>query len=104
MRTTQILTVSLPPALLQQFEEVRKRESRTRSEVVREALRVYFEQRYPSVEPTRAELAALRRGRAAAARGDVLSLEAFLNGLERTTRGTRAKRLSQASRKRPAAR
>jgi metal-responsive CopG/Arc/MetJ family transcriptional regulator len=64
MRTTQILSISLPPALLQQFEEVRKKESRTRSELVREALRAYFEERYPAVTPTPAELAALRRGRA----------------------------------------
>ena len=33
------MTISLPPALLQRFEEVRKAESRTRSELVREAVR-----------------------------------------------------------------
>jgi metal-responsive CopG/Arc/MetJ family transcriptional regulator len=37
------MTISLPPALVRQFEEVRKVESRTRSELVREALRAYFE-------------------------------------------------------------
>jgi metal-responsive CopG/Arc/MetJ family transcriptional regulator len=58
MRTTQIMSISLPPAMLRQFEEVRKKESRTRSELVREALRAYFEQRYPAVTPTPAELAA----------------------------------------------
>ena len=60
MRTTQIMTISLPPAMVRQFEQVRKAESRTRSELVREALRSYFEHRYPAVQPTRAELAALR--------------------------------------------
>src|SRR5271166_4908212 len=86
MRTTEIMTVSLPPEMLRQFEEVRKRESRTRSELVREALRVYFEQRYPSVQPTRAELVALRRGRSAMRRGDSVSLSEFLNGLEPASR------------------
>ncbi len=53
MRTTETMTVSLPPALVYQFEEVRKIESRTRSELVREALRAYFESRYPADSPTR---------------------------------------------------
>jgi hypothetical protein len=98
MRTTQILSISLPPALLQQFEEVRKKESRTRSELVREALRVYFEERYPAVTPTPAELAALRRGRAAFRRGNSLSLTQFFdvkrNGLESSHHQPRAKRVS----------
>jgi Arc/MetJ-type ribon-helix-helix transcriptional regulator len=103
MRTTQILSISIPPALLQQFEEVRKKESRTRSELVREALRAYFEQRYPALAPTAAELAALRRGRAAFRRGDSVSLTQYLNGirsngLEPSNHGSRAKRVSKVSR------
>jgi Arc/MetJ-type ribon-helix-helix transcriptional regulator len=104
MRTTQIMTISLPPAMVRQFEEVRKRESRTRSELVREALRAYFEERYPAVTPTKAELAALRRGRAAFRRGDSLSLRKFLDGLEPPTRRARTKGLSKASAKRSSAR
>jgi Arc/MetJ-type ribon-helix-helix transcriptional regulator len=110
MRTTQILSISLPPALLQQFEEVRKKESRTRSELVREALRAYFEERYPAVTPTPAELAALRRGRAAFRRGNSVSLTQFLggleandvksNGLEPSHHRPRAKRVSKTSSKR----
>ncbi|MGP8174246.1 MAG: CopG family ribbon-helix-helix protein [Terracidiphilus sp.] len=76
------MTVSLPPALLCQFEEVRKRESRTRSELVREALRAYFESRYPEDSPAQEELSALRRGRAAFRRGDALSLKTFLHDVE----------------------
>jgi CopG family transcriptional regulator/antitoxin EndoAI len=72
MRTTETMTVSLPPALARQIEEVQKIESRTRSELVREALRVYVETRYPAVQPTKAELLALRRGRAAFQRGDAV--------------------------------
>lgn len=114
MRTTQILSISLPPAMLRQFEEVRKKESRTRSELVREALRAYFEERYPAVTPTRAELAALRRGRTAFRRGDSASLTQFLvlpeangskrNGLEPPHHRPRAKRVSKTSGKRSGAR
>src|SRR5580692_9072880 len=109
MRTTQILSISLPPALLQQFEEVRKKESRTRSELVREALRAYFEERYPAVTPTRAELSALRRGRAAFRRGNSISLTQFLNhlgsdGLEPSNHRPRAKRVSKTAGKRSSAR
>ena len=104
MRTTQTMTVSLPPAMVRQFEAIRKAESRTRSELVREALRAYFESRYPSVPPTRAELAALRRGRAAFRKGDAVSLDQFLHDLESPARRPRAKRLSKAAVQRSRAR
>jgi metal-responsive CopG/Arc/MetJ family transcriptional regulator len=101
MRTTQTMTVSIPPALVRQFEEVRKKESRTRSELVREALRVYFESRYPLVTPTKDELAAMRRGRAAVRRGDVMPLETFLHDLESHDRRSGTKRISKTPTKRP---
>jgi len=104
MRTTQTMTVSLPPAMVRQFEAVRRAESRTRSELVREALRAYFESRCPAVQPTRTELAVLRRGRAAFRRGDTVSLEQFLHGVESPTRRYRAKRASKTAAKRSAAR
>jgi len=104
MRTTEIMTVSLPPAMLRQFEAVRKKELRTRSELVREALRAYFEGRYPEVQATKDELAALRRGRAAFRRGNAVSLSQFLRDVEPTPHRTRTKRLSKAAAKRTAAR
>src|SRR5271157_3274635 len=104
MRTTQIMSISLPPAMLRQFEEVRKKESRTRSELVREALRAYFDERYPAVAPTPAELAALRRGRAAFRRGNSISLAQFLNDLEPPRHRPRAKRVSQTAAKKPGTR
>jgi Arc/MetJ-type ribon-helix-helix transcriptional regulator len=104
MRTTQIMSISLPPAMVRQFEEVRRRESRTRSELVREALRAYFEERYPAVTPTKAELASLRQGRTAFRRGDSLSLEKFLDDLESPTHGIRAKGFPKAAAKRSRAR
>ena len=97
MKTTQTMTVSLPPAMVRQFEAVRKAESRTRSELVREALRAYFESRYPAVRPIKAELAALRRGRAAFRRGDAVSLGEFFHGMESPTRRPRAKRLPKVT-------
>jgi metal-responsive CopG/Arc/MetJ family transcriptional regulator len=41
-RTTAIFSVSLPPEMVAKLEQVRKEEHRTRSELVREALRHYF--------------------------------------------------------------
>jgi predicted transcriptional regulator len=103
MRTTQTMTVSIPPALIRQFEEVRKKESRTRSELVREALRAYFESRYPEVTPTKEELAALRRGRAAFQRGDVMPLKKFLHDMESADHRASAKRTQKNSAKRSGA-
>ncbi|MBI1955141.1 MAG: ribbon-helix-helix protein, CopG family [Acidobacteria bacterium] len=64
MRTRQVVTISLPPAMVRQLEVVRKQESRTRSELVREALRQYFAKRLPGAALTKAEMAAIRRLRA----------------------------------------
>ena len=44
MRTTKILSVSLPPALLKAAERAAKKEGRTKSELFREALRLYLRQ------------------------------------------------------------
>ncbi|MGP8155436.1 MAG: CopG family ribbon-helix-helix protein [Candidatus Acidiferrales bacterium] len=98
------MTISLPPAMVRQFERVRKAESRTRSELVREALRAYFERRYPAVPATKAELTALRRGRAAFRRGDAVPLGQFLHDLEPAAHRARPKRLPKTPSKRPGAR
>lgn len=42
MRETVIWTISLPPQMAEKAEEAARRESRTRSELVREALRQYM--------------------------------------------------------------
>ena len=75
MRTRKAMTISLPPAMVRQVERVRKREHRTRSELVREALRSYLQDRFPVVVPTKAELAAIRRG-------DSVSLDELIHDLE----------------------
>mgnify|MGYP001615646633 CR=1 FL=1 len=41
MRTRHTMTISLPPEMLREVEVVRKAEHRTRSELVREALRTW---------------------------------------------------------------
>jgi predicted transcriptional regulator len=97
MRTTAIMTVSLPPEMLKEFEAVRKAEKRTRSELVREALRRYFESRYPSVRATRAELAVIRRGRAAYERGDFAPLDRVLDEMESGRRRPRTETVAKNS-------
>lgn len=66
----------------EQLEKVRKAENRTRSELVREALRQYIENRYPAYTPTKAEAAAIQRGRAAFKRGEYISLSQLHHELE----------------------
>lgn len=51
MRTTKILSLSLPPELLKEAEEIAKKEGRTKSELFREALRRYIqEQRWRELQ------------------------------------------------------
>jgi metal-responsive CopG/Arc/MetJ family transcriptional regulator len=44
-RTRDTMTISLPPAMLAKIERARRVEDRTRSELVREAIRAYLEKR-----------------------------------------------------------
>ncbi len=44
-RTTKILTLSLSPEMLKELEEIAKVENRTKSELLREALRQYVSRR-----------------------------------------------------------
>ena len=74
MRTTDTMTISLPPAMAKQMAKVQKQENRTRSELLREAWRQYFESRYPVYSPTKAERAAIRKGRAEIRRGEYVTL------------------------------
>jgi hypothetical protein len=73
--------------MAKQVEKIRKAEHRTRSELVREALRVYFSgQLIPTEKPTAAEARAYRRGMSAYQRGDYVSLGAYLDGMDRRPR------------------
>jgi predicted transcriptional regulator len=104
MRTTDTMTISLPPAMVKELEKVRKAENRTRSELVREALRRYFEGRFPVVQPSTAELLALRRGRAAFRRGDYVSLDKMLHDLAPSSHRPGQKKSARASGKRSGSR
>lgn len=90
-RTTSTLTISLPPEMLKELERVRKREHRTRSELMREALRTYFSKRIPEEAPTTAELRAIRRGRAAIAGGDFVTLDELRDEVGTAPRRSRKK-------------
>ena len=43
-RTTKTITLSLPPEMVDKIEELMKEEGRTRSELLREAIRRYAEE------------------------------------------------------------
>jgi len=43
-RTTKIITLSLPPKMAKKIDELMEKEQRTRSELLREALRRYIEE------------------------------------------------------------
>ena len=45
MRTTKPITISLPPELLRETQRVAREEARTRSELIRDALRQYLTSR-----------------------------------------------------------
>lgn len=93
MATRTSTSVSLPPAMLKDLDRVAKAEHRTRSELLREAFRSYFESRYGEAKPTAAELRALERGRAAMKRGDYLTLGELRHAVESPRR---KKRLAKA--------
>jgi CopG family transcriptional regulator / antitoxin EndoAI len=46
MRTTKVLSVTLPKPMLAEMQKLAKKENRTMSELVREALRFYERERY----------------------------------------------------------
>ncbi len=74
MRTRASVTISLPPEMIKDMERVRKIERRTRSELVREALRTYFTAGR-SYTPTSAELRKIEKGRAAIRSGAYSTLD-----------------------------
>ena len=94
LKNTTLITVSLPRTMADRVEAVRKAEHRTRSELVREALRTYFalSAYFPEEEATPAELRAIERGRRAVARGQYVTLNQLLYELEPDRRRPRAKR------------
>ena len=97
MRTSKTITFSLPPEIVEEVEIARKAERRTRSELVREALRYYLA-RAVVVQATPEEEEAILRGRAQAARGEVITLTEIRNDLETTNHKRRPKVTQKVSR------
>ena len=98
MRTRQAMTISLPPEMMKQVERVRKTEHRSRSEVMREALRLYFNSglaariaRLPVYTPTAAERRAIEKGRAEMARGEYVTVDELFQDLDSRRGKARAK-------------
>lgn len=79
MRTRQTMTISLPPKMIAEVERARKEEHRTRSELVREALRVYLARirSLPIYTPTARELRKIEKGREAMRQGEYYTLDEF---------------------------
>jgi metal-responsive CopG/Arc/MetJ family transcriptional regulator len=81
MRSRQTVSVSLPREMFSAVERVREAEHRTRSELLRDALRTYLGRHYPAVDASAADLQAIQRGRAAYKRGEYVTLEELVRGL-----------------------
>jgi hypothetical protein len=78
--------------MAKEVERAMKAEHRTRSELVREALRIYLSARLmPTEMPTPAAARAYRRGMAAYNRGDAMTLQEYVDGMDRRLRGSRKK-------------
>ena len=71
------MSISLPSAMVREVDQARKREHRTRSELVREALRTYFVvgRALPTYTPTQRELRAIEKGRDEIRRGEYVTLD-----------------------------
>jgi predicted transcriptional regulator len=78
--------------MAKQVEQAMKAENRTRSELVREALRVYFSSRlFPAEVSTTAETRAYRRGMAAYRKGNYVALQEYMDGMDGRARRARKK-------------
>lgn len=84
--------------MVDEMEKVRRAEHRTRSELIREALRAYIDGRRPSASPTKGELASIRKGRSEIRRGDFVTYEQLLDVLDTAGRAPRRKVARKKSR------
>lgn len=102
-RSTATFSISLPPEMAAQLERVRRGEHRTRSELVREALRRYIRAadvlrlrarfaRLPKEAPQADELNAITAGQAELRRGNYATLGRPRHAPRRQRKPTRAKK------------
>lgn len=70
------ISITLPSEMLADVDRTSKTEHRTRSELIREALRHYlYIRRIPLAEPTPEELVAMEKGEGEVARGEYVTLD-----------------------------
>jgi predicted transcriptional regulator len=81
MSSRKAVTVSLSEEIIAELDRARTSRNRSRSEIVREALRWYFRS-IPVETPTDEEVATIEEGRAAIERGDYVSFEQLLHDLD----------------------
>lgn len=102
-RSTATFSISLPPEMATQLERVRKGEHRTRSELVREALRRYIRAadvlrlqarlaRLPEESAEPDEIEAIAKGQAELRSGRYATLGRPRHALRRQRKPTRAKK------------
>ena len=78
MATRQTMTVSLPPEMMREVDRIRRKEGRTRSELIREALRHYSRiGELQAYKPTARELEEIKKGRNEMKRGEYFNLDEF---------------------------
>jgi len=98
------MTISLPPGMAKQMAKIQKQGHRTRSELLREAWRLYLASRYPVYTPTKAERAAISKGRADFGRGEYVTLTELHDELAAARLQKRTKRPKTRSRQGSASR
>ena len=92
------ISITLPSGLLAEVERASKAEHRTRSELIREALRHYLNlRRVPIEEVTAEEHAAIEEGEAEIAHGDYTTLDELKHELGLTARRKSPKKRSKVS-------
>jgi predicted transcriptional regulator len=91
--TRQTMTIS-PPQMIKEVDKLRRKEGRTRSELMREALRFYARriEALPVYNPTAREIGEMEKGRAEMRRGESFTLNEFktwLLGSQRNKAGAK---------------
>jgi metal-responsive CopG/Arc/MetJ family transcriptional regulator len=91
MQTRKTMTISLPPEILKKVDLARKLEHQTRSEMVREALRIHLRKIIPVDTAHADEITAMELARGEHARGEYVTLDTLLHELGNTHRRTSKK-------------
>lgn len=91
-RTTEILTISLPPKIAKEVSKVARQENKTKSELFRSAFVNYIESKkmIPIVKLTSAEKKSLEKARKEMSQGEYLTLKELEHGMEPAHRKKRS--------------